>query len=207
MKNIIFFVALFTSLHGFSQSSDSVLILNLKIKGKTVIDTIKNKETIKMYNSLTNGVLPKESSELIRNKKGQLIIKKLNPPNGNVFNQTYVTYKYDSIGYLIEEAYFNMDSSYQAGYSDIAIYQHKNDSNGNQIETRYLGEKKELIRMEFVGPAIVKRKFNNHGLQTEESFYDENEQPLMDFHKVIWKYNSEGKLISKTNYNGKGEEI
>ena len=207
MKNLILFVVLFTNFQGFSQSSDSDLIFTRKRNEKTVIDTIKNKEAMRMYNSLMKGVIPKESFESIRNKKGQLIIKKLNPPNGNVFKQTYLTYKYDSIGYLIEEAYFNKDSSYQAGYSDIAIYQHKNDSNGNQIETRYLGEKKELIRMEFVGPAIVKRKFNNHGLQTEESFYDENEKSLMDFHKVIWKYNSEGKLISKTSYNSKGEEI
>lgn len=91
----------------------------------------------------------------------------------------------------------------QNGYSDIAVYLHKNDTAGNQIETRYLGAKMELIRIEFIGPAIVKRKFNNLNQKIEEAFFDENNKYLQDLAKVVWTYDNKGNETSKTLYNAK----
>lgn len=94
MRSILYFLTVLACLPTLAQNTGPYVVSTYQKDGKIVTDTIYDKETIRATNDLINGNFYIEKSEKSFNEKGQLILKKLNPPKGNVFNQTYIKYTY-----------------------------------------------------------------------------------------------------------------
>jgi len=184
-------------------------IVSYEKDGKTVWDTVLIEDSVilneydRMVKEGPNYKRPVPNNDTVYNSAGFPELVKLDAYWN--FGATTQRFEYDSLNRLIKTVGFDDKGQVKPYHQDIAMETHAYDSNGNRIETRYYGEDGKPVRMELVGPAVIRMTYNEKNQLIEERYLDENEKPLADFALIKYQYKGEQILVEK--FNGKGEKI
>lgn len=207
------FVFLFSSLYLYAQNQSKKYVITYTKDGKPKDSTITIKDTgtQNLINAMMNGSFnPKDSrwqppkNDTIFNKQGLPETVKLGV---TFFGATIEKLEFDSLRRLVKITGYDSTGKTSPYFEDRAMETYKYDSAGKKIEERYFDKFLKPNRLEITGPAIIRYKYDTEGRLAEELYFDENDKPLSDWALTKYSYDSRGKLISKQDYNAKGEKV
>ncbi|NQX92727.1 MAG: hypothetical protein HRT74_11495 [Flavobacteriales bacterium] len=183
-------------------------VVTMNIDGELVTDTIEvddstHQAMLDMIESMKTGEFGASSNDTVYNALGQPEIVKL---GDSIFGANQVRYKYNDLGQLTEETGYNQQDEISPYQRDIAQTRYKYNNRGNIIEIRKFGDDGNLISSEFEDTPIIKRVYNEEGIQTEEWYLNEYGELRSEFAIAIYEYDQEGKRSLLGWFNQKGEQ-
>ena len=174
------FLILFFSCNSRSNrdENNSKYVATYEKDGKKVTKEINDSTAIRMIKQLASGQVPTAPKpDTVFNEFGNPKLVRL---NDDFFGATEKQFVYDKAHHLVKVIGYDDQKNIKPFFEDIAIETYKYDARGNEIEIRYFGADGKPVRMELIGPAIIRSIYNSKNKLVQVQYLDENEQPLPD---------------------------
>ena len=115
---------------------------------------------------------------------------------------------FDESGRIVFQRNYDFNGELMYDNDGIAVYEFIYDEHNNIIEERYYDEDKNFFQQENIGPAMIKRQFNDEGRMTEIAYFVENGMALENGTALIkYEYSADGSTGMERHFNSKGTLI
>jgi hypothetical protein len=201
---------------GYDAKGNRIMIINHGTDGKPCVDSsgvagIKRKydahgrEIERQYLDLYGKLVVDKETKIAKwvtkfDKRGKETKTQFYDANDNLLPDAGRVYGYDARGHK------NRETSYDAKWEVVGIEARLNNEFGHPLEQRFLDSTGKL-RMTADGYAILRNKYDEHGNNIEQSYFDVNWNPCETkdgFHRDERKYEN-GEIVERRYFNVAGK--
>ena len=118
------------------------------------------------------------------------------------------TYEYDTFGNTIKQCFFGIDSKPTDPQKMVPVGICKYDKHNNMTYLAAQDVNGNFIMNPNTGWAISRMEYDNRSHKISEAYFDEHDKPIKGnsgCHKIMWKYDGNGKQKEETYYGTDGK--
>ncbi len=170
-----------------------------------------NSTGAKYYNAngeptLVNG---RAAVQYINDDQGHVLESRLLGLDGQLATNYLITrYKYDRMGNIIEQSFFDTNEQPVLNYEKFHRITYKYNSRNQKTEQRYYDIDDNLTLFKSQGYAIIRYEYDNRGNNTKQSYFDTDEEPCktMEGYSIMEReYDSFGNVVKESYFDIYGQ--